>query len=170
MVDSYFSILGLDPSFEVDAGQLEKRYIEMQQQYHPDRFVMSPPRDRIIALQKATDINAAYETLKDPLQRAEYLLELKGIHITGEQPDVKAGQDILMEAMEKREQLNEAADAAAVRRLEEEIAREAKVCLKKMSSAFSRYEDTVATQLALKLRFLTKFMDEARLKRQQLEG
>jgi molecular chaperone HscB len=166
----YFTLFGLEPGFDLDMAELERRYIEKQQHYHPDKFVMRAPQERIMALHMATDVNEAYEVLKDPLSRAEYLLELKGIHISGEEPEVKAAPETLMRAMEEREVLSEAVDSAAVMHLEKKTIANIENCIRRIAEALENHEVQAAAQLTLELKYLRKYMEEARLKRHQLQG
>jgi len=49
----------------------------LQQEFHPDRFASKGDVDKRLAVQTASLINQAYDTLKSPLKRAQYLLELQ---------------------------------------------------------------------------------------------
>ena len=107
----HFTRLGLGFGFDVDPGLLDRRYFERQRQLHPDRFVTRTARERALSQSQATAINEAYETLKDPLRRADYLLHLgrngaapEGCHLVND-------LELLTEAMELREALAEAGTA-----------------------------------------------------------
>ena len=80
MVDfsqNYFELFGMPTGFALDTGSLAARYRELQKVVHPDRFAASGERSQRLSLQRATLVNEAYQTLKDPLRRAQYLLEIK---------------------------------------------------------------------------------------------
>jgi molecular chaperone HscB len=99
----YFSLFNLEPRFELDATELTRRYRDIQGEIHPDRFVGKPAHEQRMAVQQAAYVNEAYQCLKQPLERAKYLLSLK-------QPDghlLKPSLDsvFLMEQMELRETL-----------------------------------------------------------------
>lgn len=57
------------------------------------------------ALQQAATINAAYQALRHPLKRAEYMLLLQGIDINNEQHTMH-DTAFLMEQLELREELD----------------------------------------------------------------
>ena len=82
---THFELFGLPLSFDVDMGQLDSRYRELQRTVHPDRFANASDQERRISMQQATQINEGYQVLKDSLRRGRYLLELCGhlslIHI-----------------------------------------------------------------------------------------
>lgn len=101
---NYFELLNLTPAFDLDLQGLEQAYFKAQRQYHPDRFVSKSAPERQQALQRSMDINQAYETLKNPLTRAQYCLHLHGITVGTEKDSVKPTQATLIEAMELREE------------------------------------------------------------------
>src|SRR5579859_641726 len=63
----HFARLGLPMAFEIDVAELDRRYFAAQRQLHPDRFATRTARERAISQSQAVELNAAYETLKDPL-------------------------------------------------------------------------------------------------------
>jgi molecular chaperone HscB len=73
-----FSALGLTRGYDVDPGDLERRFRERSRQLHPDRFARASPRERRISLERSTRLNDAYRTLKDARRRAGYILKLLG--------------------------------------------------------------------------------------------
>jgi len=100
---TYFQLLNIPPAFELDFSALETAYFKAQRQFHPDRFVNKSPEERLSALQKSMDINAAYETLKNPLKCAQYLLSLQEIIVGTEKDSIKPAPTLLVEIMELRE-------------------------------------------------------------------
>ncbi len=83
------AVLGLPRRFEVDLGAAETAYKELSRQLHPDRFAKADPRARKAALARTVQLNDAWRTVKDPLRRADYLLELAGFSLGGD--DQKSG-------------------------------------------------------------------------------
>ncbi len=108
---NHFELFGLDVGFEVDEALLSQRYRELQRAIHPDRYANAPDRERRLAVQRAAEINDAYQILRDPLKRARYLLELKGVRWENER-STTTDPTFLMEQMELRESLQEARDAS----------------------------------------------------------
>ncbi|MGL6261193.1 co-chaperone HscB [Vibrio sp. WXL210] len=101
---NYFELFGLPSQFKLDGGLLSSQFRELQKQFHPDNFASASERDRLMAVQKASEINDAYQTLKQPISRAEYMLSLNGIDIRAEQQTLQ-DLEFLMEQMELREEL-----------------------------------------------------------------
>lgn len=101
-----FEILGLPPSFALDAAELEQRQRELNRAMHPDRHAAKGSGERRQALSRSMDVNQAYRTLRDPASRAEALFELCGIHELGERS--VSDPVLLGEMLEQRELLDEA--------------------------------------------------------------
>ncbi|MBF0255400.1 MAG: Fe-S protein assembly co-chaperone HscB [Gammaproteobacteria bacterium] len=108
---NYFELFGLPQVYLLDKDSLAERYRELQRITHPDRYAAADERQRRLAVQGAAQVNAAYETLKDPMLRARYLLALLGVEMAEQGESTRDGA-FLMEQMEMREEL-EAAKAAA---------------------------------------------------------
>jgi len=98
-------VLGLEPRFDLDLTMAAERHRELSRALHPDRFATAGSGERRQALHKAILVNEAWRTLKDPITRAEALLQRLGVAI-GEQTDPKPSQDFLMQMMEAREELS----------------------------------------------------------------
>ncbi|MEJ2528884.1 MAG: Fe-S protein assembly co-chaperone HscB [Gammaproteobacteria bacterium] len=106
---NFFELFGLPENYIVDIGDLTERYRDLQRVVHPDRFASSSDQERRISLQASTLINEAFQTLKDPMLRARYMLALHGVELDA---DAKSTQDMgfLMQQMELREVMAEAKD------------------------------------------------------------
>ncbi len=73
----YFTCLGLPRLLTIDTEALENKFYEMSRSFHPDFFQTKTDTERTISLGNSALLNAAYRTLKDPIQRAEYLVRLE---------------------------------------------------------------------------------------------
>jgi molecular chaperone HscB len=107
LTSSHFELFGLAPAFALDLERLDGAYREIQARVHPDKFAHAGDAERRASMQMTTQVNEAYRTLKSPLRRAVYLLELNGIDVAFE-TDTAMPKDFLMEQMELRERLEEA--------------------------------------------------------------
>lgn len=101
---NFFELFGLVPGFSIDQSKLAGQYRHLQQLVHPDRFATASEAERRHSMQLTAHINEAYQTLKQPLSRARYLLELRGV-VTDQSSSLDNA--FLMEQMELREQLAE---------------------------------------------------------------
>ncbi|QUJ68128.1 co-chaperone HscB [Photobacterium sp. GJ3] len=108
---NHFELFGLPFQFELDGSLLATRFRELQRRFHPDNFATASERDRLMAVQKAAQINDAFQTLKNPVSRAEYMLAENGVDIRAEQQTLQ-DPEFLMQQMELREALEEIPSAA----------------------------------------------------------
>ncbi|MBN8455189.1 Fe-S protein assembly co-chaperone HscB [Accumulibacter sp.] len=113
----HFSLFDLPAAFRIDSALLDRRYIELQSQVHPDRFASSGESARRLSEQWATRVNEAYQTLRKPLPRARYLLHLAQ-HDIGSENNTAMPTDFLVEQMEWREAVAEARAAGDHHELE----------------------------------------------------
>ncbi len=105
--DDHFALLGLPRRQSLDRAALESRYRDVLARVHPDRHAGGTAIDQRLAMQWATRINEAYQTLKSPLGRARYLLTLGG-HEVGSESNTAMPASFLMEQMELREAVEDA--------------------------------------------------------------
>lgn len=110
LTKNYFELFGLPVSFEVESEALSLRYRDLQRAVHPDRFANASDQERRLSVQQAALINEAFRTLKNPLPRARYLLELSDVEI--DDTDTSMDPAFLMEQIELREQLGAVRQAA----------------------------------------------------------
>ena len=102
----YFALFGLPVSYTLSQEQLAVRYQDLQRQYHPDKFASASAAEQLASVQQSATINQAWQTLRHPLTRAEYLLSLHGYDLASEQHTVR-DTAFLMEQLELREELDE---------------------------------------------------------------
>lgn len=73
---NYFDLFNLPVKYSIDERQLEESFTELAKLIHPDLYTDAPPEEQIHSMQIYTKMNTAYNILKDPLKRAEYLLDI----------------------------------------------------------------------------------------------
>lgn len=163
---SFFALFDLPEGFDVDTTELTERYRTLQRAVHPDRFASAPSHERLAAVQRAAEINDAYNTLKTPLGRAKYLLSLKGMALDDEKGTL-VDPAFLMEQMEMREELQaarEAGDADAVGQLLDRIGGASRDARDELSELFRRGDREAlegAARAVQKLQFLQRLGEEA---------
>ena len=75
----YFSFMGLPRRLNLDAGDIERRFRALSRQFHPDFFYNATTAERRASLERSSFLNDAYRTLKDPVTRLQYLLQMEGL-------------------------------------------------------------------------------------------
>ncbi len=167
MTQNYFILLNLPIAYAMDAAVLQRAYIEKQREFHPDKQSGKDPAARQKALLQSMDVNAAYQALKHPVRRAEHLLALNGVTVNSEMDSHKPDMALLMESMQMREALEQAADAAAFESLRDEAHGKMEAVQADFSLASQADEWNKAARLAIRMRYLEKFLEEVRLHRSQ---
>ena len=114
---NYFELFELPVRFAIDVEALERAYRELQSRVHPDRYAHLADAEKRLSMQWATRVNEAFQTLKKPLPRARYLLELQG-HDVAHESNTAMSPAFLMDQMEWREAVEEARAGANVDELE----------------------------------------------------
>ena len=113
----HFALFDLPRRQALEEIELERKYRDIQAQVHPDKHAHLAEADKRLAMQWATKVNEAYQTLKSPLKRAEYLLGLSG-HDPQIERNTAMPADFLMQQMELREAVAEAREAGDVDELD----------------------------------------------------
>src|SRR5579863_9400045 len=105
-----FAALGLPRKLTLDPSQLEQTYHDFGRRIHPDRFAASAVKLRDASLRGTALLTRAYRTLRDPVSRGLYWLELNGHKLADNNKSVPA--DLAEMVFEVQEQL---ADLRAAR-------------------------------------------------------
>jgi molecular chaperone HscB len=93
----YFSFFGLPRKLTIDLADLDHRFRALSRQFHPDYFYNATTAERLASLERSSYLNDAYRVLKQPLDRAEYLLKLEGLPAVGQHQDAREMEPGLLE-------------------------------------------------------------------------
>ena len=74
----YFTVFGLARDPLLDEQALANTYYALSRQLHPDLHQTGTAEEQEASLQNTAVVNRAYRTLRDPVQRGRYWLELNG--------------------------------------------------------------------------------------------
>lgn len=77
----FFSFFGLPRKLQLDESMLEREFYALSRKLHPDVYSRASSREQSWSLEKTSQLNDAYRTLKDPISRTEYMLLLEGIKL-----------------------------------------------------------------------------------------
>jgi molecular chaperone HscB len=168
----YFSFFGLAPKLNLDTAQLERDFYALSRKLHPDINAKAHSREQDWSLEKTSQLNDAYRTLKDPVLRTEYLLRLEGVHLeeqskaatdaareTGAAKKQVVPPDLLEEVFELNMQLEELRMEKKVGEGDPELTRELQktkqqledkqsAMLKDLSVAWSRWDNLIDRAIA----------------------
>jgi len=117
---THFEFFGLRKKLNLDEPRLQKEFYALSRKLHPDVYARATANEQDWSLQKTSQLNDAYRTLKDPVARTQYLLSLEGIQLeeqsksatdtarqTGEEKKQVVPPELLEEVFELNMQLQE---------------------------------------------------------------
>lgn len=163
---NYFQLFNLPQGFSLDQALLGTRYRQLQMELHPDRYASASAHEQRLAVQYSALVNEAYTTLRKPLDRALYLLQLAGMtqeNISGQRID---GGFLMaqMELREKLESMSEMVDPqTALDHLIAEINADVVELRSEFAKAYSAEDLSAAACACVKMQYLDKLLLEAEL-------
>ena len=167
----HYALFELQPTFDIDPELLSSRYRELARKVHPDRFADAGETEQRYAIERSTNLNEAYQTLKSPSRRARYLLTLEGREL----PLEATVQDpaFLMQQMQWREELEELqsdADIAGVGSFKARL----KAAQQGLNDSFAGIwrddsQRAEAERLVRRMQFLDKLSQEVRQLEERLD-
>ena len=114
---NYFEIFGIEAQITIDIEHLNKKYLTLQSEFHPDKFV-----------------NDAYNTLSDLVERVDYILQInnysKEEHTTFKNTNFLTDQMMLSEKIEN-------ANPIQYKDIQNEISVEIKTIISEMQNNLS---------------------------------
>jgi molecular chaperone HscB len=118
-----FAVLGLPRRLPIDLAELERRYLDASRAVHPDRHQTADDRTRQLSLAASAAVNRAYRTLRDPIARGRYWLELHGEPLGRDNNRVPpALAELVFETQEALETFRQSGtDRAAIERTHSEL-------------------------------------------------
>ena len=167
----HFALFDLQPGFLIDLEALGNRYRELVRNVHPDRFADASEREQRVALERAAELNDAYQTLKSAPRRALYLLSLRGqalpLEATVQDPE------FLLQQMQLREELEELQDSADLDGVAA-FKRRLKAAQQQLEDSFADCWDDAARReqaerLVRRMQFLDKLAQEVRQLEERLD-
>jgi len=157
---NHFELFGLDLVFALDMDRLDRAYREIQARVHPDRFAHAGDAERRASMQMTTRVNEAYRTLKSPVQRAKYLLEMNGVDVAFE-TNTAMPREFLMRQMELRELLEQAKHGSDLDQMSGNLAAESREIEAQIEQKIDREGNLAAAgDLVRKLMFLERFGED----------
>ena len=162
-MQSHFALFQLPETYAIDRARLDAAYRELQNAVHPDRFAAQPEAEQRVAMQWATQVNEAYQTLRHPVDRGVYLLKLQGIDAL-DATNTKMAPAFLMQQMEWREVIDDARAARSVDALDT-LSGELRAAHRRIETRLGELLDVAkdyegAREAVRQLRFMDKLIAE----------
>ena len=169
---NYFEIFSQSISTELDISVLKEKNRELQQTSHPDRFANGSDAEKRQAMQITSLINEAFNTLKNPVSRLQYMLSIKGIDMDAE-TDTSMDGAFLMQQMELREAISDVRNQAnPLDQLDSmmlDLKNNATSLISDFQLVFEKDDLENARQIVRKLQFIIKAQKEINEITEQLE-
>ncbi|MSQ56726.1 MAG: Fe-S protein assembly co-chaperone HscB [Limnohabitans sp.] len=160
LADNDFQVFQLPEQFSISLIELDTRWKNLQRQTHPDQFVRQDTASQRLAMQWTVRINEAYQRLKDPLKRAAYLCELRGVPIDAEN-NTAMPADFLMQQMQWREDLDDASHVEAIEQLHTQVMQSRTLLLNDCAQDLDQHNrPQSAVQHVRTLMFLDRFIQD----------
>jgi molecular chaperone HscB len=151
LTQNFFETFNLPILFNIDIDMLNHQYRTLQKTIHPDRFVNATDAEKKQSLQKSTQINDAYQVLKDPIKRASHIINLHQVFKENTLPP-----DFLMQQMEWEEELETINDLEQIQLFSDKIEEEKKILMELLAMDLDEKKDwESATNVIGKLKFIT---------------
>jgi len=174
LTQNYFELFDLPASYELDVSELSNRYRKLQAAVHPDKFANASDLEKRLSMQQSALINEAYQTLKNPLLRARYMLQLKGVDLSNES-SANMDSEFLMQQMRLREELEQVRGAndpeakliIIAKEIEQAIAEQVTV----LTRLFDEGDDAQLTKIAdyvRRMQFMVKLQRETEALEEEL--
>lgn len=154
---NYFSRLKLTLGFDIDITLLENSYLDLQKLLHPDLYVKKSEIEKNFAFKHSLLVNQAYETLKSPLKRSEYILSLNDIKVnSNDKHAVEADPELLNEIFELQSDIEETTNQKDLKHIMEQLQSDKNHIYDKLITLFEKKDYLAAARLTIKLQFLEK--------------
>jgi molecular chaperone HscB len=98
----YFTALGLPRLLQIDVAALEKQFYRLSRRLHPDLYATAGADQQQWSTEQSSLLNDAYRTLKDPVERTRYLLQLEGASVEEESEKDRAAAKAAGTAREQK--------------------------------------------------------------------
>ena len=159
-MSNFFEIFSLPQKFSINLDELEKKYLEFQNQFHPDK---SSTQD----IDQSIEINKAYKILADDFERACYLLFLKDVDIKNDEKAVKLDVTMLEETLELQEKIAEITDKNEIESLRKKINAAIRLLIIDAMEALEDAKIESAAHSLVKAKYLKKSLEDLKIRKQK---
>ncbi|XVN42559.1 MAG: Fe-S protein assembly co-chaperone HscB [Candidatus Rickettsia vulgarisii] len=161
-MSNYFELLDIEQKYDIDLEMLDKQYFVMQLKYHPDKARASEDKQSNLAI--STQLNMAYQTLKDDLKRAEYLLSLHNIILDEEETRKSMSPEQLGDIWSDLELVEITEGIKELENILNNKITEQQQFIESLGVAFQNQNIQSALEITIKLKYLKNLISNIQLK------
>jgi len=154
---NHFEIFSLPVAFEIDLEALEKKYLEFQKQFHPDK---SSTAD----ITKSIAVNEAYDVLQNSISRATHILQLQDIDLENDSTAPKPDLATLQEILELQEKITEI-EISEIQNLRQELNKKITSLLEEVAANLTKQDFKTAAQILIKVKYFDKTLSILKAKK-----
>lgn len=155
---NYFETFSLPAQFAIDEVKLEKKYLELQNEVHPDKANLDD-------ITKSVEINQGYKILSDDFLRACHLLVLKEIDILHDETAIRPDMATLEGALELQEKIEKISDENEIKELRKSLNLQVKDLISQSMSDYKKDDFKNAAQKLVKAKYLKKSLNDLKEKK-----
>jgi len=159
---NYFELFNLTPKFTIDLSEIEQKYHQFQNQFHPDKADLNSIEHSIL-------INEAYKILSDDFLRASHLLQLKNIDIENDENHIKPDISTLQAILDLQEEIFEINNFDEILALKNNLNSQINNLINNFQNAFEANELNEATQFLIKAKYLKKSLIDLKNRQKNLK-
>ncbi|MBM3590035.1 MAG: Fe-S protein assembly co-chaperone HscB [Alphaproteobacteria bacterium] len=154
---NYFEVFNLPINFDIDLSQLEKNYLQLQQQFHPDS-------SNINSIENSILINHAYKILSNDLHRAIHMLQISGIDIENDENHIKPTLSTLNEVLDLQEKIHQISELNEILSLKNQLKNDLKSLILNFCRSYEKNDLNLATQVLIKAKYFSKSLQDLKIK------
>jgi len=159
---NYFELFNISPKFTIDLSEIEQKYHQFQNQFHPDKADFNSIEHSIL-------INEAYKILSDDFLRASHLLQLKNIDIENDENHIKPDISTLQTILDLQEKIFEINNFDEILALKNNLNSQINNLINNFQNAFEANELNEATQFLIKAKYLKKSLIDLKNRQKNLK-
>ncbi|KAK0414103.1 hypothetical protein QR680_007149 [Steinernema hermaphroditum] len=148
----HFEYLGVEERYDIDSGALKRRFLELQNQVHPDKASAVSEDKKQLFEGHSSRLNSAYKILADPVLRAEYMLNAKEDDKSAESPE------FLMEMLEKGEEIEHISSDKKLEVTRTQLLEDVERLKTEMADHFSKAKTDEAAATLVRLRYYLRLL------------
>ena len=151
-----YEIFNLKQCYLIDNEELEIKYFQLQNIFHPDKFINSAEKEKEISAYESSNINNAYNLLLNNVDRIKILLKLKGYKANPNNEKSFTDKDLLEEIMELQNRCMSIENENEKVKIKTEIIEKIRIIELEINSNFEKEKIPEIKNLSVKLSYLEK--------------